>query len=167
MQIALIWAMANNRVIGHGNDLPWRLPKDMHHFMATTMGKPVVMGRKTFETMPAPLRGRTNIVLTRDRDYAPDGVEIAHTFGAAIEIAERQCRVDGVDELFVVGGADVYALGLELATRLIVTFVDAEPEGDVLFPEVDWQAWRETDAVDHASDGAHDHAFRIATFERS
>ena len=167
MQIALIWAMANNRVIGRGNQLPWRLPKDMQHFIATTMGKPVVMGRKQFESMQAPLPGRTNIVLTRDRHYRRPGIKVVQEFSAAVEFAEQQCVLDGQEQWFVIGGAEIYALGLELATHLYVTFVDADPEGDTFFPEVDWQAWREIDAVDYPRDDAHAYPFRIAEYLRS
>lgn len=159
--------MANNSVIGRGNDLPWRLPKDMRHFMATTMGKAVVMGRKQFESMQAPLPGRTNIVLTRDRDYQRPDIEVVHTFDAAVERAVRQCAIDAQDQWFVIGGAEIYALGLEIATRLYVTFVDGSPEGDTLFPEVDWQAWREIEGVDYPSDARHTYPFRIATFVRA
>ena len=138
MHISLIWAMAENQVIGRANSLPWRLPDDMRHFMDTTMGKPVVMGRKTFVSMKAPLPGRTNIVLTRDTQYQHPGVKVLHDLDAALDLAESQCLIDGQDEIMVIGGADIYALALPRATRLHVTHVHAQVQGDVFFPEVDW-----------------------------
>jgi len=108
MQLSMIWAMAENRVIGRDNSLPWRLPNDMRHFMQTTMGRPVIMGRKTFESMKAPLPGRTNIVLTQNPDWQRDGVQVVATLDEAIELAQSQCLIDGVDEVMVIGGAQIY-----------------------------------------------------------
>ena len=115
MRISLIWAMADNGVIGRDNRLPWRLPVDMKHFMSTTMGKPVVMGRKTLESMKAPLPGRTNIVLTRDPLWQRDGVQVVRDLPAALDLAEQHGLIDGVDETMVIGGAEVYALALPIA----------------------------------------------------
>ena len=166
MHISLIWAMANNRVIGRDNTLPWRLPLDMKHFMSTTMGKPVLMGRKTMESMKSPLPGRTNIVLTRDTAWQREGVKVVHDFAAGVEIAEQQALIDGQDELMIIGGADIYALALPQATRLYITFVDADVEGDVFFPEFDLAAWRCVSEEAFPADDRHSAPFRITLYER-
>lgn len=141
MQLALIWAMAENRVIGRDNSLPWRLPNDMRHFMQTTMGRPVIMGRKTFESMKAPLPGRTNIVMTQNPLWQREGVQVVATLDEAFALAESQGVIDGIDEVMVIGGAQVYELALPMADRLYLTLVHAEPQGDVFFPNVDLSAW--------------------------
>ena len=166
MHIALIWAMSRNGVIGRGNRLPWRLPKDMQFFMATTMGKPVIMGRRTFESMKAPLPGRTNIVITRNADYHREGIKVAHDLSAALALAEAQCLIDGRDEIMVAGGADIYRLALPVATRLYVTTVDADLDGDTFFPEIDFKQWREVRSESFPADAANSYPFTIAVFER-
>ena len=120
MDLALIWAMAENGLIGAGGGLPWRLPDDMRHFMDTTMGKPVIMGRKTFESMKAALPGRANIVLTRDRTWRRDGAEVVGDLDAALALAEARAGAHGVDEVMVIGGADIYALALPRARRAVL-----------------------------------------------
>ncbi len=167
MDISLIWAMARNGVIGRGNALPWRLPRDMQFFVAVTMGKPVIMGRKTFESMKAPLAGRTNIVLTRSADYAREGIQVVTTFADALRTARAQAEIDGQNEIVVIGGAEVYRLGLAVATRLYVTRVEAEPEGDTVFPEVDWSAWEEASTQSFSADERHSYPFRISVYTRS
>ena len=103
MKIALIWAMAKNRVIGRDNGLPWRLPDDMRHFMNTTMGRPVIMGRRTFESMPGPLPGRANIVLTSRANYSPDGILVAADFDAGLAVAAECCAKNGTHTAFIIG----------------------------------------------------------------
>ena len=166
MEISLIWAMADNRLIGRDNTLPWRLPTDMRHFMTVTMGKPVLMGRKTFESMKAALPGRTNIVLTRDSSWRRDGVKVVHDLQAGIELAEQQCLIDGQDEVMIIGGADIYALALPLATQLYVTHVHAAPEGDIFFPEFDWADWQLQEETHYDADERHSAAFTIARYRR-
>jgi dihydrofolate reductase len=166
MHIALIWAMSRNRVIGRGARLPWRLPKDMQFFVATTMGKPVIMGRRTFETMKAPLAGRTNIVITRNADYHRQGIKVAGDLDAALALAQEQCAIDGCDEIVVAGGADIYRLALPAATRLYVTLIDADVEGDTFFPEIDFQQWREVKRESFPADAANGYPFSISVFER-
>ena len=166
MEIALIWAMARNRVIGRDNGLPWRLRDDMRHFMNTTMGRPVIMGRRTFESMNRPLPGRANIVLTSRPDYSPEGTLVAADFDAGLAIAEEQCARDDKQTAFVIGGARVYEAALPVADRLYVTWIDAEVEGDTWFPEVDWSVWEEISSRRHRADASHDHPFRIATYIR-
>mgnify|MGYP002013002456 FL=1 len=166
MRVSLIWAMADNGVIGLDNGLPWRLPVDMKHFMTTTLGKPVVMGRKTLESMKSPLPGRTNIVLTRDPNWQRDGVLVVRDMPAAMALAEQQGLIDGVDEVMVIGGAEIYALALPMAERLYVTRVHAQPAGDVYFPPVDLGAWRLLSQQQHAADERHSAACSIEVYER-
>lgn len=166
MRVALIWAMSRNRVIGREGGLPWRLSTDMQHFMTTTMGKPVIMGRKTFETMKAPLPGRTNIVITRDRRYRRPGVRVVHGLEEALAVAARQCAADGCDEIMVAGGADVYRRALPVASRLYVTIVEADVEGDTFFPEIDFGDWREVSRRRYPADATNDYPFSLITLER-
>ena len=166
MRVSLIWAMADNGVIGLDNGLPWRLPVDMKHFMTTTLGKPVVMGRKTLESMKSPLPGRTNIVLTRDPNWQRDGVLVVRDMPAAMALAEQQGLIDGVDEVMVIGGAEIYALALPMAERLYVTRVYAQPAGDVYFPPIDLGAWRLLSQQQHAADERHSAACSIEVYER-
>ena len=158
--------MAENGVIGRGNSLPWRLPRDMQFFMTATMGKPVIMGRKTFESMKAPLPGRTNIVMTRAADYERKGVRVVANFAEALKVARAQCELDGKDEIMVAGGAEIYRLALAVATRLYVTTVHAEVEGDTWFPELDWSLFEEARAESFPADDRHSHSFTISVFNR-
>ncbi len=158
--------MAENGVIGRDNGLPWRLPRDMQFFMTATMGKPVIMGRKTFETMKAPLPGRTNIVLTREADYDREGIKVVSNFAEALKAARAQCEIDGVDEIMVAGGAEIYRLALAVATRLYVTTVHGLVEGDTLFPEVDWSLFEQARAESFPPDEKHSHPFTISVFNR-
>ena len=166
MRVSLIWAMADNGVIGLDNGLPWRLPVDMKHFMTTTLGKPIVMGRKTLESMKSPLPGRTNIVLTRDPNWQRDGVLVVRDMPAAMALAEQQGLIDGVDEVMVIGGAEIYALALPMAERLYVTRVHAQPAGDVYFPPIDLGAWRLLSQQQHPADERHSAACSIEVYER-
>ena len=165
-QVAMIWAMSRNRVIGRDNTLPWRLPDDMKHFMKTTMGKPVVMGRKTLESMKAPLPGRTNLVVTRQPDWTREGVVACLTLEDALERAAAQCAVDGQQEIMVIGGAQIYELALPLADRLYVTHVHAEVDGDVFFPEYNEEDWQCVYSQDHQADERNTIDFTIAIYDR-
>jgi dihydrofolate reductase len=135
MPVSLIAAVASNNVIGNAGKLPWRLPDDLARFKRLTLGCPVVMGRRTFESLGKPLSGRRNILLTRDAGFSQPGCEMAHTADEAIGLA-------GNDELFVIGGASVYKLFLPLASRMYITHVEGNFSGDVFFPEVRWENWR-------------------------
>ena len=159
--------MARNRVIGRGQTLPWRLPSEMQYFMRTTMGHPVLMGRKTFESMKAPLPGRTNIVLTSDNAYAREGIQVVHSFGEGLAVAEAQCEIDGRAEMFVAGGAGVYAEALPQATRLYLTQVHADVEGDTFFPEFDLAEWQVVRSEDHSADLKNVYPFTIMLLERA
>ena len=159
--------MAGNGVIGQNGRLPWRLPTDLKFFMSNTLGKPVIMGRRTFETLKAPLPGRTNIVLTREAGYQREGILVAENFAQALRLAKAQCQADGGDEIMIAGGAEIYRLALAVATRLYVTRVDAMPDGDTVFPEVDWSRWRELKSEHFEADARHSSSFTISIYERA
>jgi dihydrofolate reductase len=160
MTVTLVVAMGANGVIGVDGGLPWRLPEDLAHFKQLTMGHPMVMGRTTFESIGRPLPGRTTIVLTRDPQWSAEGVEVASSLESALE---RAHQLD--DEVFVVGGEQVYAQALAsgLVDLLCVTRVAASPKGDTWFPTIDWERWREVGRVPHA--GAP--SFDIVTYQRA
>ena len=166
VKLAMIAAVGRNGAIGAEGRLPWRLPSDFAFYRSTTMGKPLIMGRKTFESIGKPLPGRTSIVVTRQDDYAPEGAEVFTDLDAAIargrEIAER----DGVDEVFINGGGEIYRLAMERADRLYVTHVDAEPEGDTFFPEIDPAIWESRDVPDVVPGEKDSAAFEVKIYER-
>jgi dihydrofolate reductase len=160
--LTVIAAVAKNGVIGLANALPWRLPEDLQHFKALTTGHAVIMGRKTWESLPPkfrPLPGRHNIVVTRDRNYRADGASVAHSLGEAVAVAAA-----GDVTPFVIGGAELYRQALPLAGRLELTEIDADFAGDAHFPEFDRAAWREVArTAGHAAAG-FDYAF--VSYER-
>ncbi len=158
--ISLIVAMAKNRVIGAGNRIPWHLPNELRLFKSLTMGHHIVMGRKTYESIDRLLPGRTTVIVTRQRDYAVPGAIVAHSIDEAL----AECAGD--EEIFVIGGADLFRETLPRADRLYLTIVDAEPEGDTFMPEIDMSAWRETSSQSFAPDEKHAHAYRLAVYER-
>jgi dihydrofolate reductase len=149
MRISLIVAMGENRVIGGSGHLPWHLPADFKHFKELTMGHPIVMGRKTFESIGKPLPGRTNIVITRDADYRRDGVTVVASPEAAVTGAAAAL---GSDEMFVIGGAEIYKLFLPQADRIYLTQVHGMFEGDVFFPELGEGEWRLVNEEQHVAD---------------
>lgn len=153
-RLSLIVARAENGVIGRDGGLPWRLPGDLAFFKKTTMGKPVVMGRRTFESIGRPLAGRTNIVVTRDAGFAAEGVAVAHDLDEALALAERTAAADGADEVMVIGGAQIYAQTMPRADRIYLTSVHAAPEGDTHLPAPDPAHWRETAREARPADGA-------------
>jgi len=137
MKVSIIVAMARNRVIGRDNAMPWHLPAELKYFKRVTMGKPIIMGRKTFESIGRPLPGRHNIVVTRDRGYAQAGVTVVHGLPEAIAAA------GDVDEVVIVGGAELYRQALPMADRLYLTEIESETEGDTWFPQIRQGDWRE------------------------
>lgn len=139
--VALILAVAQNGVIGKDNGLPWHIPAEMKYFMTTTLGKPVIMGRKTFETMPGPLPRRTNIIITRDKTYHSDGIIVAHSLEEALHQADAVAQRDAVDAIMVAGGAEIYRLALPVADLLYFTRVNFDAEGDAHFDDIDWSQW--------------------------
>lgn len=147
MRISLIVAVAENGVIGRDGDLPWRIPADLKFFKDTTMGKPIVMGRKTYESIGRALPGRTNIVITRDPDFSADDVYVADGLDAALELAGT------AEEVMVIGGAQIYALALPRTDRIYLTRVHATPVGDVTFPDIDPDVWLETSREERPPEG--------------
>ncbi|GEP06651.1 dihydrofolate reductase [Methylobacterium oxalidis] len=159
-RITLIVAVAQNGVIGRDNDMAWRLRSDLRRFKALTMGKPILMGRRTFQSLGRPLPGRTNIVLTRDPAFAAEGASVVHDWEGALAAAA------GAEELMVVGGGEIYAMALPHADRIHLTEVEAAPEGDTRFPAFDRAGYRETLREPHGA-GEHDeHAFVFIDLER-
>jgi dihydrofolate reductase len=139
----LIAAVARNGVIGAQGALPWRLSSDLKHFKAATIGKPLVMGRKTYQSIGAPLPGRTTIVVTRDASFAPAGVSVAHDVDEALRVAEAAARASGSNEIVIAGGGEIYTETILRASRLLITEVDLAPAGDARFPAIDPSLWRE------------------------
>lgn len=146
IRLSLIAAVAENGVVGAGDAMPWRLSSDMKRFKSLTMGKPVIMGRKTFETIGKPLTGRVNIVISRNSDFAPDGVIVASTLEAGLAKAEEGARAAAGEEIMVIGGGEIYHAAIDLAERLYITHVEASPEGDTQFPPINPALWRATTA---------------------
>lgn len=160
-------ARARNGVIGRDGGLPWRLKSDMALFKATTLGKPVIMGRRTWDSLPRrPLPGRLNLVLSRDLSFEPQSAVACVSFDEAMQIAREHAREDEVDEVCVIGGAALIALALPRAARLYLTEVDAEPEGDVFMPPVDEADWREVRREAHPAGPEDDYAFVFRVLER-
>lgn len=164
--LALIAAVARNRVIGAGNALPWRLAGDMAHFRASTLGKPVLMGRKTWESIGRPLPGRFVVVLSRDAGFRPDGAEVASTLDGAVARAREIAREHGAAEAMVAGGGTLYAALIGQAARLHLTEVDLAPAGDTLFPIVDPALWAEVERRTHPRGARDDAAFSTVTYAR-
>lgn len=137
----MIAAIGANRVIGADGSIPWRLPSDFAYFKRTTLGKPIVMGRKTFESIGRPLPGRANIVVSRQPGYQPDGVLVISGLAAALDHARSIAAADGAGEVMVIGGGAIYEQAMSYAERLYITHVDLSPAGDALFPPIDPAEW--------------------------
>ncbi|MBA4501604.1 dihydrofolate reductase [Marinobacterium marinum] len=166
MRLAMIVAQSENRVIGSNNKLPWYLPEDLKYFKRVTLGKPIIMGRKTFESIGRPLPGRVNIVITRDTAWQHDGVRIVHSLEDGLVLGESLALIDGVDEAVVIGGAEIYALCLPHADRLYLTQVHAEIEGDAFFPELETDVWQEIGREDFAAVEPNPYAYSFVVLER-
>jgi len=149
-EISIIAAVADNRVIGKGLELPWYLPPDLKYFRSITMGKPIVMGRLTFDSVGSPLPGRTNIVVSSNKDVQIDGVKVANSIDQALSLAQKESARIGVGEIIIAGGAQIYEATLNLCTRIYITEVHQNPEGDIFFPIVDWDAWSEVSRKFHS-----------------
>jgi dihydrofolate reductase len=158
--ISLIVAMAQNGVIGRDNSLPWRLPDDLKRFRAFTLGKPVLMGRKTFESIGRPLPGRTNLVLTRDRSWYAEGVVTVHS------VEEALTQAGSSDELVAIGGAEIYRLVLPFARRIYLTHVHADVPGNITFPEFDSTQWADVEYSSQPADDEHAYPLTFVTLER-
>ena len=159
-KISLIVAMDKNNLIGSNNELPWHLPADLAFFKRTTMGKPIVMGRKTFESIGKPLPGRRNIVVTRDPDFSAAGCDVVNSIDAAIAL----CRDD--EEIMLIGGASLYQQSLELATTMYITRIDHEFEGDTWFPEYQKSEWKVENRENFEADHSNPHAYSLTKFVR-
>jgi dihydrofolate reductase len=158
--LSIIAALADNGVIGRDNALPWRLPADLARFKRLTLGKPIVMGRKTWESLPGLLPHRSHIVITRDPDYRANGATLAHSLEQAIEAA------GGVDEVMVIGGAEIYRQAIPLARRMYLTRVHADIEGDAFFPSYPASDWCETAREPHAPDARNPYRYTFIDLQR-
>jgi dihydrofolate reductase len=163
MRVTLVVAIAENGVIGKDGGLPWRIPGELARFKALTMGHPVIMGRKTYQSIGRPLPGRTNIVVTRNRDLTFDGARVAGGLDEALAVAST---AEGSDEVMVIGGAEIYALALPAAGRLVLTEVHAEIDGDTRFPAFDRTDWHETARESVETDGDDVPNYSVVTLER-
>jgi dihydrofolate reductase len=167
IDIVLVAAVADNGVIGRGGALPWRLKSDMKLFRAVTWGKPLVAGRATFLSFTTkPLPGRTNIVLSRNQDFAAPGVVVASKLDAALQAGRGDALRRGVGMIAVVGGADIYAQTIDIADRLLITRVHLQPDGDATFPGIDPDTWRETERSEHHAGPGDDASFTTLAYER-
>jgi len=165
-QIILVAAVADNGVIGQEGRLPWRLKSDMAHFRAVTMGKPVVMGRKTYASIGAPLKGRTNIVISRDRTFAAPGVLVAASLEAALDIAQGDALRRGADAIAVIGGADLYGQCMGRADRLLITQVHLRPTGDTKFPTINPEIWSVAGQTEHMAGPDDEAGFTVVDYRR-
>jgi dihydrofolate reductase len=158
--ISLISAMARNRIIGKDNAMPWHLPADLGHFKRVTMGKPVIMGRRTYESIGFPLPGRKNVVITRNAEYAPEGVVVVDSIDAAL------AEVSDTEEVMIIGGGQLYKEMLPHADRLYLTLIQADIEGDTVFPDYTQYEWNEIDREVYAADEKNAYDLHFVTLER-
>ncbi len=166
VKLSLIVAMAENGVIGKDNGLPWKISSDLKYFRETTMGKPVIMGRKTFQSIGRPLPGRVNIVITRDVTFAPDGVITALSLDMALDVGKNLALAKGVEEVMVIGGAQIYELTLSDADRLYLTRVHGNMEGDTFFPPLNGDDWLEASRQRHAASEKDSHDYSLIVLDR-
>jgi len=160
MIISFIVAMSKNRVIGKDNKLPWDLPADMKHFKDLTMGKPVIMGRKTYESIGRPLPDRTNIIITRDKDYKAEGCIVTSSVEGALDAAGDQ------EEIMVIGGSQIYKEFLPIANKIYLTIIDEEFEGDAFFPEYNEDEWKIIEKEEHEADKENKFKYTFLTLQR-
>lgn len=166
MRTALIFAMAENRVIGRNNKLPWYLPNDLKYFKQVTMGKPVIMGRKTYESIGKPLPGRMNLVITRDATWQAEGVSTCASLEQALQKATGAAEITGVEELMVIGGAEIYRLALPVASRIYLTQVHAKVDGDAFMDEIDWSGWKEVAREDFPAKEPNIYDYSFIVYDR-
>lgn len=166
MTIALIVAFDRNRVIGRDGDMPWHLPKDLRFFRRMTLGKPIIMGRITYNAIGDMLAKRHNIIVTTQADFTAPGCEVVHSVEEGLALAKGISRSLDSDEIMVIGGAQIYRATLPLADRLYLTLIDAAIEGDTFFPAIDETLWREVWSEAHPADDQHPYAFRFTRWER-
>lgn len=166
MYLSLICAMDENLVIGRNNSLPWHLPEDLKYFKKTTMGNSIIMGRKTYESIGKPLRGRTNIIVSRNRDYEVENARVVNSLSEAIELAENIAFIDGSLEAFVIGGAELFEEALTLVNRLHLTMVHAEVDGDTWFPDFEVSDFNEVSREYFEADEDNPYDYSICVLER-
>ena len=167
LPVAVVVAVADNGVIGRGNALPWDLPDDLQHFKRTTLGRPIIMGRKTYESIGRPLPGRLNIILTRDTNWRAEGVTTACSMPDAIDIAESQALVDGADSVMVIGGAEIYRQAMPIASRAFVTRVHGNVSGDAYFDLSLLDSWCEVSTTFVTAGERNSHDFSVIELENS
>jgi dihydrofolate reductase len=165
-EIVLVAAVGENGVIGQGGQLPWRLKSEMAHFRAATIGKPVVMGRKTYASIGKPLKDRSNIVITRDRHFTAPGVLVVPSVEAALAVARGDALRRGVDEIAVIGGAEIYAQCMAQADRLLITQVHLRPTGDTKFPIIDPATWSAAGRSEHEAGPGDEAGFSVIEYRR-
>jgi len=157
--ISLVCAMANNRVIGKDNKMPWHLPADLKHFKAVTMDKPIVMGRKTYESIGRPLPGRQNVIISRNSEYQVDGCDVVDSIDSALQLLSSD------DEVMIIGGGFLYSQMIELADKLYLTFIDLDVAGDIYFPEYEHLNLQEESRESHLSDEENPHNYHFVNFQ--
>jgi len=160
MVISIIVAMGKNQVVGIKNKLPWDLPADMEHFRKMTEGKPIIMGQRTFESIGKALPGRTNIIITFDKDYSPAGCIVAHSIEEAIEAAKD------FPEVMICGGVSIYRQFLPLADRMYLTLIEGDFEGDAFFPEFNWNDWHEVERIENQPDKENPYPYSFVNLQR-
>lgn len=165
VKIVLVAAHASNGVIGRDGDMPWRLPSDLRHFKAATLGTPVIMGRKTYLSIGRPLPGRANIVVSRS-GFSADGIETVDSLDAALELARNHANKSGAEQVSVIGGGQIYAQTIDRADELILTEVDAEIEGDTVFPAIDPSLWKRISLSEPVRTEIDSHSVRFAVWRR-
>ena len=163
IKLCLVVAVTENGVIGKDNDMPWKISSDLQYFKKITMGKPIIMGRKTYQSIGRPLPGRVNIVVTRDTTFAEEGVITAHSLDMALEVGKSLAEAKGLKEVMVIGGAQIYGLCLPEADRLFLTRIHAKIEGDTYFPDLDKKEWLEYSSERHVAGekDSHDYSFLV------
>ncbi|PCJ36966.1 MAG: hypothetical protein COA93_00490 [Alphaproteobacteria bacterium] len=166
VKLSLIVAVAENGVIGRDNDLPWKISSDLKYFKEKTMGKPIIMGRKTFQSIGRPLPGRVNIVITRDKTFAPEGVITAFSLEMALDVAKNLALAKGMDEVMVIGGAQIYELTLPDADRLYLTRVHGEIDGDTHFPALNPDDWLEASSEKFKRGEKDSHDYSLIVLDR-
>lgn len=166
LPLVLVVAVASNGVIGRSGQMPWRISGDLKHFKAVTMGKTMVMGRKTYESIGKPLPGRTSIVLTRDKNWRADGVLVGHSIEEVLQLANDDARKTGATEIAIIGGSALFEETLPIAAKIELTEVHASPEGDVFFSKYDRNAWRETRREGPMQGEKDEFAYSVVTLER-
>ena len=165
-RISLIVAMAQNRVIGLDGGIPWHISADLKFFRRVTMGHPIVMGRKTYQSIGGALPGRTNIVITRNEKFHAPDADVVHDLGSGLEKAEAMAEIEGSGEVFIIGGANIYAQAMGRAERIYLTEIDLTPPGDAWFPELDEGGWRETSRHSHEAEEPGGPAYSFVQLER-